>query len=71
MCSAIKTNHELEYGNTGLIRMEETGYFWKKEEKTDMTKIFRLMGIDKIVENYGKTSIKNEKVKHLVAKGAY
>ena len=65
MYSAMKIKSELEYGTTGLKKMEESGNFWEKSEKKDMIKIFRLMGISKSIEEEGKDIIFKKVVNHL------
>ena len=70
MYSAMKTKRELEYGNTGLKKMEDSGYYWKSDEKKDMIKIFRLMGITKTIEEAGKNKIFKHNFKHHGARKA-
>jgi len=70
MYSAMKTKRELEYGNAGLKKMEDSGYYWKSDEKKDMIKIFRLMGITKTIEEAGKNKIFKHNFKHHGARKA-
>ncbi|MCC6864955.1 MAG: trypsin-like peptidase domain-containing protein [Ignavibacteria bacterium] len=58
MCKAIEIQDMLMFGMPGIEEMEKSSWFWDKEEKKDMKKILKLMGITdrKVEQNESKTS---------------
>jgi len=45
MSKAIEINGYLMFGMNGIIKLEESGWFWDKEEKEIMKQIFKIMSI--------------------------
>ncbi|MEO8513030.1 MAG: trypsin-like peptidase domain-containing protein [Ignavibacteria bacterium] len=45
MCKAIEIQDLLLFGKPGIDKLEDNGWFWDSDEKKDMKKIFKIMGI--------------------------
>lgn len=68
MCKAIEIQDLLSFGKPGIDKLENNGWFWDENEKKDMKKIFKIMGItDRQVEPSENKEPKSRRVKREAA----
>jgi len=68
MCKAIEIKDILINGMPGIVNLESGGWFWDENEKKDMKKIFKIMGItDREVEPTESKEPKSRRVKREAA----
>lgn len=68
MCKAIEIQDLLSFGKPGFDKLEHNGWFWDENEKKDMKKIFKIMGItDRQVEPSENKEPKSRRVKREAA----
>jgi len=68
MTKAIDIKDQLLFGMPGIAELENSGWFWDKNEKKDIKKIFKVMGItDRKVEPEENKEPKSRRVKREAA----
>lgn len=72
MCKALEIQELLSFGMPGIVKLENSGWFWDEYEKKDMKRIFKIMSItDRVVEPSENKEPKARRVKREAAERKY